>query len=45
MISLPIWLLVLLCVFGFIGVITVILVIYAIFSSIFIPVYIDKEDD
>ena len=43
MINLPIWLLVLLCVFAFIGLCTVGLVIYAIVSSIVCPVY--RYDD
>lgn len=48
MISLPIWLFVLLCVFGFLGVCTFCLIIYAIISALFIPVYrydADKEKE
>ena len=48
MINLPIWLFVLLCVFGFLGVCTFCLIIYAIISAIVIPVYrydADKEKE
>jgi len=44
MISIPIWLLVILCIFGFIGVCTTLLLIYAIFSAIFIPIYRYDEE-
>ena len=44
MINIPIWLLVLLSVFGFIGVCFTLLLIYAIFSALIIPVYRYNEE-
>lgn len=48
MISLPIWLFVLMCVFSFIGICTFCLVIYAIVSSLVCPIYrydVDEEEE
>ena len=45
MISVPIWLFVLFCVFGFIGVITTTIIIYGVVISVLKPSYIYFEGD
>lgn len=45
MINIPIWLLVLLCVFAFVGLCVVLLLIYGLIVSILTPDYIYVEEE